>query len=242
MQVKLPLKKLIVELRYKPRLGFYGRMDSFGTELGDDYPDWERSGLTLEVQNKKKHRRLYLSADRSFIDVDAPDPDADFDRVEKLLAKLCKKFEITDLKRVGVRQWFAADLNKAFALLVDEFAERFLNRSDGLKSILADKIKDVAYVVDYETADGWRYNLRAGPMTKSQWLGTIMSDRNNFDRTEGATETIEKFRESIPEQFLFVDVDCYKEDHSADKLAKFMTAARRRSQEIVAKLIEYCKK
>lgn len=242
MPLKLPLKKLIVELRHKPTLGFYGRVDAIGEELQEDYPDWERTALTLEVQNRKKHRRLFLSADRIFVDVDAADPDADFDRAEKLLVKVSKKLEIAEFKRIGVRQWFAADLTKPFALMVDEFAARFLNGNEELKGILADKLKDVAYVVDYETSDGWRFNLRAGPMTKSQWLGTVAIDRNNFDRTEGATETIEKFRESIPEQFLFVDVDCYREDQSADKLAKFMIAVRKRSQEIVGKIIDYCKK
>jgi hypothetical protein len=123
---KLPLKKLVVELRYKPELGFYGKMDPIGLELADEFPDWQRSPLTLEVRNKKKHRRLFLSYNRVFLDVDEADSDGDFSRAEKLLRTVYPKLAVKEFLRIGVRQWFAANLDKPFALMVDEFAERFL--------------------------------------------------------------------------------------------------------------------
>ncbi len=237
-----PLKKLVVELRYKPDLGFYGKMDGIGQELAEEFPDWERSPLTLEVRNNKKHRRLFLSVERAFIDVDAAEPDAEFGRVEKLLGKVCPKLGVKDFLRVGVRQWFVADLNKSFALMVDEFAERFLSKNPDLNSIFGDKTKDVAYVADYETAEGWRYNLRMGPMMKSQWFATVAHEPGVFEWKEDDTETFEAFRQSFPEQFLFIDIDAYKENHPADKLDKLLGSVRRRSDDLASKLIEYCRK
>jgi hypothetical protein len=242
MLQKLPLKKLVVELRYKPELGFYGKMDSIGLELAEEYADWERSPLTLEVRNRKKHRRLFLSVLRAFVDLDDVDPDGDFSHAEKLLGKVCPKLDVKEFKRMGIRQWFAADLEKPFALMVDQFAERFLPKNQELGGILNDKTKDVAYVVECEAGEGWRYNLRLGPMTKAQWFVSVAYEPNAFEQGDEATETFEKFRQTIPDQFLYIDIDCFREDQPADKLDKFLATVRRRSHDLATKLIEYCKK
>jgi hypothetical protein len=243
MLQNLPLKKLVVELRYKADLGFYSKMDAVGVELADDFPDWERSPLTLEIRNKKKHRRLFTSVKRAFFDVDGGSPDSEFIFVEKLLRKVCAKLEVKQLSRSGIRQWFTADLGKPFALMVDEFSERFLPRGDYLKSILTDKTKDVGYVVDFETDEGLRYNLRMGPMLKSQWFSTVAHELNAFEQSEEeSANTFANFQASFPEQFLFIDIDSYQEDQPADKLDRFLSSAHRRSHDLVSKLIEYCKK
>lgn len=238
-----PLKKLVVELRYKADLGFYGKMDAVGVELADEFPDWERSSLTLEVRNKKKHRRLFMSVKRAFFEVDDCYSDVEFPFVAKLLGRLCARVEVKELARLGVRQWFAADLGKPFALMVDEFSDRFLARNGSLDSILSDKIKDVAYVVDFESDEGLRYNLRMGPMLKAQWFSTIAHDSNMFEQSEEENaKTLANFRASFPEQFLFVDIDSYREDQPADKLENILFNARRRTYEVVSKLIEFCQK
>lgn len=239
---KLPLRKLVVELRYKPDLAFYGKMDAMGIELAEDFPDWERTSLTLEVRNKKNHRRLYLSVKRAFYDADDADPNAEFSSTEKLLKRVCQTLGVQAFKRLGLRQWFAADLDKSFAVMVDEFSQRFLPRSEELSGILADATKDVAYVADYETSEGWRYNLRLGPMMKSQWFLTVAHELNAFEQPEEGSETFENYKRSFPEQFLFIDIDCYWEDQAAEKLDKFLTSVRRRSHDLAAKLIDYCRK
>jgi len=217
-------------------------MDSLGVELTEELPDWERSPLTLEVRNQKKHRRLFTSVKRSFLDLDDIDPDTDFGYAEKLLKKTCTRLEVKEVQRLGIRQWFAADLKKTFALMVDEFSERFLARNDTLGGILSDKTKDVAYAVDFETTEGWRYNLRMGPMTRAQWFLMVGHESSNFESGEAAVETLEKYQRSFPEQFLYIDIDCYKEDTSVDKMDKFLVGVRRRSHDLATKLIEYCKK
>lgn len=242
MLQNVPLKKLVVELRYKPDLGFYGKMDGIGLELAEDFPDWERSALTLEVRNRKKHRRLFLSHSRAFIDVDAADPTNDFDRIEKVLRKVCPRLAVKEFARIGVRQWFVADLDKTFALMVDQFSERFLPKNADLTGILTDKTKDVAYVADFETGEGWRYNLRVGPMEKSQWFTTVAHEMGAFEQGDEATETFEAFKRSFPDQFLYIDIDSYKEDQPTDKLEWFLVSVRRRSHDLATKLVQYCRK
>lgn len=218
MSLTVPLKKLVVEWRFKADLGFYGRMDRVALGLSRDYPDWERSPLTVEIRDKKRHRRIHLSVKRGFFDADGPNPLTDIDQAGKLANMICRELEVNSLTRCGVRQWFAADLGKPFALMVDEVAQRFLNQGPDLTAILADKVHDVAYTVDFETSDGWRYNLRLGPMLKSQWFQTILYEAGNFEVGEDEEETFEKYQDGFPEQFLFIDVDCYRDDVSVDKM------------------------
>ena len=49
------LKRLSINCEHKPTLRFYGLMDSLGTELEEEFPDWQRQALILLLHNKKKH-------------------------------------------------------------------------------------------------------------------------------------------------------------------------------------------
>jgi hypothetical protein len=241
MHRKPPLKKLVIELRYKPDLGFYGIMDSVGLALKEDFPYWERSPLTVEVRNQEHHRRIFLAQDRCFYEADAPDPDTEFDWVGTRLNKICKMLGVETLVRVGIRQWFVADLNKTFALMVDDLAQRFLIRNEQLTAILPDKTHDMGYTMIYKTKDEWKYNLRFGPMERNQWLQTVYSEPSLFEQKEDGSNTLLEFWQAIPEQFLYVDIDSFREDQPTQKLDEFLTKVRRKTHELVEKLIDFCK-
>jgi hypothetical protein len=239
----LPLKKLVIELRYKPELGFYGKMDTVGLNLSEKLPDWERSPLTVEVRNKKKHRRVFLSHRRCFYetDLDRAETALEFEFAATTLQEVYGGLAIGQFKRVGVRQWFAADLKKPFALMVDHIATRFLNEGDELSSILTDGKHDVAYAVDYETSEGWKYHLRIGPMTKEQWLHAVNYEASIFESPEGEdARTFEKYRDCLPENFLYLDIDCFQEDVAEERFTGLVTAFRRRSHDLAGRLILYC--
>jgi hypothetical protein len=244
MMPAIPLKKLVVELRYKPNLGFYGKIDSVAMGLAEKFPDWERSPLTVEIRNKKAHRRLFLSYKRLFYECDLQKAEAssEFENAAKTLDHVGRRLELDALTRIGVRQWFCADLEKTFALMVDEFDARFLGQTNELKQILTDKAEDLAYVVDYETNDAWKYHLRLGPMTRDEWFQRVAFEANVFEAPEGDdSATFEKYRTSVPENFLYLDVDCYQEEIEASRVKELMTMFRRRSHDVAGKLISYCK-
>lgn len=238
------LRKLVVELRYKPELRFYSKMDVVGANLSDDFPDWQRSPLTVEVRNKKKHRRVFLSHQRCFYETDLIPafPNPEFDFAEKTLTEVCAGIGLREVRRIGLRQWFASDLDKSFALMVDEVASRFHNQGDDLRAILSDRTHDVAYAADFEASEGWKYHLRLGPMTREQWFQAVSHEANIFESSEhGKEASFEEYRKGFPENFLYVDVDCYKEDVPADRFAEFVTTFRRKSHDLVGKLIRYCR-
>jgi len=240
----LPLKRLVVELRYKPDLGFYSKMDSVGQALLTQFPDWVRSPLSLEVRNKKHHRRVFLSYRRCFFQTDIDDSHASrvFESAEGALREVWTGLELTEFTRLGMRQWFAADLEKSFAAMVDDIAARFLRQDEELASILPHKMSDVGYVVDCETDEGWKYHLRLGPITKQQWQELVEYEPEIFEpsgREEAAT--LEAYLSSIPDNFLYLDIDCFQEHVRQDAIAELLTTFRRTSHQLASDLIRYCK-
>jgi hypothetical protein len=242
MQRKIPLKKLVVEVRYKPDLSFYEKMDQLGMDLASEFPDWQRSPLTLELRNKKHHRRLFFSHSRSFYEADGADPDTEFQYAGDRLKKASEKLSLSTLQRVGVRQWFAANLEKSFALMVDEIGQRFLGKNDELSNILNDKRDDLAYVVVFETKEGWKYRLQLGPMQKRQWFEMVLHEPSIFEAAEEGSETFDKFQKLLPEQLLYMDIDFYVENQPTNRFVEFLTAVRTRSHDITTSLIDFCKR
>ena len=238
-----PCRKIVIELRYAPDLAFYGKMDSAALQFSADFPDWERSPLTVEVRNKKKHRRMFLANRRCFFESDLgiSTPNSEYEAARGFLERICTDLNVEDLERIGVRQWFAANLNKPFALMVDEIADRFLKRDANLSAIFADQVSDLSYVVDYETTDGWKYHLRLGPMTRDEWFQRVSLDKNLFEASdEGEGATLEAYRASFPENFLYIDLDCYQEKVPVRELKERILTFHLRSHELAEQLIKYC--
>lgn len=228
--------------RYKPDLSFYGKMDSVAIAFADKFPHWERSPLTVEVRNRKKHRRIFLAHRRCFFESDplALESKSEFEFAMDGLERVCSALEITELQRIGVRQWIAADLEKPFALMVDEIESRFMSQNPILAEILSDKVTDLAYVVNFETTEGWKYNLQLGPMTREEWFQRVRYERGNFGQEDDdESASFETYQQSIPDNLLFIDVDCYQENASAGQLKQCVAAFRQRSHDLVGRLIQY---
>lgn len=238
-------RKLVIELRYKPELRFYGSMDGAASGLSDHYADWERSPLTVEIRNKKRHRRIFIASRRCFFESDLRASDnlrSEFEHANTDLASVSSKIEVKEFTRIGTRQWFAIGVERPFEFLVDTVAKRFLSQDEQLSAILSDDVQDVAYGVDYKTSDGWKYHLRLGPMTKEQWFENVAYERGIYEAPDADDkETFSNYKDSFPLNFLYVDLDCYAEDVTAKDLSATLTSFRRRSEDVVGKLVNYCK-
>jgi len=240
----IPLRKLLIELRYKPDIRFYGKMDELAIHFAEKFPDWERSPLTVEIRNIKKHRRVYLAHRRCFFESDlaAREINIEFDLALSTLDRILNVLSIDEFNRVGLRQWIAADLGKPFALMVDEIRTRFFNQGTDLCTILSDKTSDVAYYANYETDDGWEYRLGLGPMTRVEWFQRVKYEKNLFERTSNKNaETFENYKTTIPENLLYIDVDCFQKTLPASQLKERVAAFRKRSHDLITKLIQFCK-
>jgi hypothetical protein len=227
-----------LEIRYEPSLRVYGVMDKIGLDLADSYPDWERSPLTLEIRNKKLHRRCFLSHQRCFFEALGFATEAtEIERATSFFDMVHHELRFTKVLRLGIRRWLAVTSGEPFAQMVKAAATKFHPQDDSLRTLLRGRIEDVGYSVDVLTNNGWKYHLRSGPMERKQWFEMIPHEIGNFE----SEEAFKKYRESFPERMYFIDMDCYKEDTTYSDLQPLSSSMHQVSSEILADLIHYLK-
>jgi hypothetical protein len=59
------------------------------------------------------------------------------------------------------------------------------------------------YHVEVAHNDGWKFNLRLGPMLKAQWFEAVSHEEAAFSDSEAYN----LYKEEMPETFLFIDLD-----------------------------------
>jgi hypothetical protein len=235
---EIPVQHLVLELRYDPALRFYTVMDKIGLDLAEAYPDWERSPLTLDIRNKKYHRRCFLSYQRCFYEaLGFPALVPEIERAEKLFEKVHFEMAFTKVRRIGLRQWLTVVSDEPFAQMVKTVVKKVQPPDDKLSKLLRGRIEDVGHVVDVLADNGWKYHLRFGPMESKQWFELIPHEIGLFD----SPEAFKKYKESMPERFLFIDIDCYKDDTTFSDVASLVFSMRQVSSEIVGDLIHHLK-
>ena len=230
--LSLPVRAIAIEWRYKANLAFYSKMDAIGLDLLDDFPDWKRSALVLEVQNYSARRRFFMSYDRTVYHVVDP---ADFDvvseieRAEKLFGKVIQAVGLAEITRVGMRQWVAFAETITFAELVSRFRRRLCADLKQVDKILAGTVSDVGYITEVDVPPDWKYKLTCGPMNREQWTDYVKSAKESFK----SEEDWQAYVESIPETFVCFDMDCYKEDALPSDLNTWVRNARSVSHEVM---------
>ena len=241
MLENVPARKLVLEWRYPPDLHFYGKMDEIALKFADQFKDWERSALTVEVREKVKHRRTHLAFNRSFYEVDSPkEPSSECEIAYKFLDATAHALNLTKLTRVGLRYWFAIDLGLSFPALVDLVHDRFY-AAKPLAEMLPETVKDVSFITYYTHSNGWQFNLRVGPMESEQWFREIKYEPA-LHQSDDDPSAFAKLKKSIPEQFLYVDVDYFKEDVRLTDVPGMLVELRAHCQELVSSLKTYCSK
>lgn len=235
------LQKMVVEWRYNSSLGFFSQMDKAGASFVERFPHWTRAPQQLVMYDKKKHRQLLLSHSRSHYASDGPinyPGEAEF--AQKVIEEASKKLNINTFARMGIRIWHVAKEESSFESFVERLNSCFLHRSNALDKILNGRVEDIAYVVDVRRQDGWKYNIRVGPMKKNQWFEVVRHSADSFE-TEADGETFEKYRESFPEQFVYVDVDASVEKVRRHVGVSAILNVCNQIDETSRKLVEYCK-
>jgi hypothetical protein len=80
-------------------------------------------------------------------------------------------------------------------------------------------------------------------MRQAEWFEKVLHEPSIFD-TDGPDKkgvTLEEFRASLPEQFVHVDIDCFKENVDKADLNALLAEWRRFVEERSQRLINYLK-
>lgn len=233
--ISLPTRVLLIEWRFKPSLALYAAMDRIGIALHDDYPDWTRSPVTLEIRNKKRHRRFFMSHRRSFFESIAPlggEVNVEIEEAFALFGRLANELAIHELERMGVRQWIAPEKDCDFQHLVSSFSQAFYGSNSKLRDLLGAEVADVSYIAEAKTPAGWEFNLRCGPMQKAQWFSVVNYEQNLFE----SDSQRKSYQEEFPERVIYIDVDAYKEGIPKSDAKQLAVDMARDSRAVAARI------
>ena len=103
-----------------------------------------------------------------------------------------------------------------------------------LLDALQGKIEDFLYAVNVQTDHGWKYHLKSGPMERKQWFETIHYDRAIFPEGE-----FEEFKNSVPENMVFFDIDGMRVDFPYSELGTVTADIRRGTESVLRGLTNY---
>lgn len=234
------LKKIVIEVRYPPTLSVYANMDRVGIKLKDKFPDWARTSLTLELRNKIQHRRLHIAHRQSVFECDGPPDEVDTEVgiARESIQAVNDALSISTYQRFGMRSCFTSETRIEFPKLVKQVNDRLCVAIEGVDAFAGMALKDVGYTVNLSQGD-WTYNVRVGPMEKDQWFSFIRHQAEIFDANQ-PENSFEAFRDAMPERFLFIDVDAFREDVSVSDAFKVFRATQKKSQEVADKLVMHC--
>jgi hypothetical protein len=213
-------------------------MDAFGLEHLDEYPDWVRSGNSLELRNREKRKRFFVSHRRCFFDAICQSPTSgspETAEASRLFSDFADRMKITRIERLGLRIWAAFPKNYSFEKLVQKTSRKLNSNSRELLDCLDSEVVDSAFAVDLKTHDGWGMNLRSGPMKKSQWFNVVPHEMQLFRSDADAMDYQAKFSDVV----FYLEIDHFKEDFPYSEARDLCERMRCKFQTLATKLNDY---
>jgi hypothetical protein len=236
-------RRIIVEWRYKPRLLHFSLMDEAGAALEGDFPDWEKTPITVDLRNRQTHRRLVLGHSRTVIEMYSetnPEDAIRFAvRVQKVVAR---KLAYDGISRLGLRFWFALGTSQTFEALVAAMFDRLFRRDPAVERMLDAEVSDTQYVVDLRAdQEGWESHFRLGPMRREQWFQVVEYDPRLFPTNAQDPESLDQLRQTVPEILTYVDLDIYRPSVDPRDVEHLVEQALVRARSRVARVSEILK-
>lgn len=236
----LILQRIAAHASYKPNLRIYNQMDAVGIDLEEQFPDWHRQSLSLDLINKEKHRRFAIAFNRYAYESLAPSNARD----EIVLFQRCaeavnSRSSIKQHERVGIDVFFATQVSVDFNVLVGDVERAFLIPHKKIPSLEHTKLKDLAYFVDLKLEDSVVLQLRLGPMDRKQWFQQVKYDRRMFDE-ENPQTSYRAIASKVPGCFLHIECEISRENCTLREGMSALTTAFTEVQDIAEKLSEYC--
>jgi hypothetical protein len=207
------IQKLMMRFGYKPNLAVYTRMDAVAATMTDEFPQWERSALSLDLRNPELHQRFQILFNYCYFSCDEPsNPTESVAMANRLMDFALKKFEIGKLERVGVAYFSIVEDKRSFRDLVLACDKAFHVPLATIPAFDDCHLADTAYIVSAKERDTkWSRTVQVGPMIKSEFLAKFPFEIPLYDLEQ---KPLKAFQDAIPETFMFVssDVSCIQCD------------------------------
>ena len=199
------MRKLIIEIRFKPNLTFYKVKEDIGISLQKYFPDWRTDGLHITFANFPIKTQCFIEFNRlAYVCEDVKDIETQLKNFKKIYDTYTSLVKFESTKRVGVRNTIVNKIPLKYQELVSIFQERFFNKKNSLDSILVKQYKDVVFSADFEK-DNYDYHYLYGPVKKIEAIKRLglnfKPDESDFDDTNS-----------------YLDIDCFSEKSIANSV------------------------
>jgi len=214
-------------VNFEPDFTAIQRLYDAAKPLKKDFQHWQTKGSTFTFyENEGKHEFINVTVKRIGFEVVNPgDISKDLERMAKACKILAEGLGCKVFNRMGVKLLVYADLDLTFEDLKRQVQTICLPKNELLEKLTSPDVIDVALNFDYQR-DGKKVALRVGPMGREQGVGilkTVGSIEQVFQPLDQSRQFIDVV-ESIPESFLYFDVDAYiEEDNSLGSWVTFAT-------------------
>ena len=189
----------------------------------------------LKLQDRDKHRSFQVGHRGFSLSIDEPVTQGKAcSHVRRLIETASQKLDAESYERAGVRFTYVCESNKKFSDLCADVEKRFFCKSTTLSRIL-DDVNDVGFVVDCKCNDKWGYVMRLGPMVRKQWFEV----QDYSEKTFRSEIDFQKFQQSIPETFFYVDIDYGYQDAEAKDVGPFVEDASTHARKLAKNVSEY---
>ncbi|MFC1757224.1 hypothetical protein ACFL2H_00445 [Planctomycetota bacterium] len=238
MRQLLP-RKTVAEIVVAPSLRFYDEMVSIGEHLLEKMgtTDWQRRALSLEIQDRVKLQRVNLEYNRFFFEFDSePDScDSLVHNVDAYLVDTMVKFNMIDFQHVGFRQWWAIEIDgNDEKKLISKMSQHFLQLGHIEELSTQFQFEDAAQTLEFRDQNdpGKTCRIITGAMERDQWALHVPYATPDRGGTHLLSNGFETIKDSLPSDFVFVDVDFRLRCNGADKevVCEFFKSAATRSE------------
>lgn len=162
--------KYICQIRFRPTLLFFEKIFQISTSLEDEYEHWKASHDPSEVILFDSLKKCLINITPKSLTLVTENDEIGKNVLEEITRLINLFFEETNISvinRVGIRKISIHESTYDYQTFVDSFFEAFYSSRQEMKSISADSVDDVVYVLE-GIKNGYKTRVKLGPFKPEQ--------------------------------------------------------------------------
>ncbi|MGB5293831.1 MAG: hypothetical protein WBP34_02665 [Thermoanaerobaculia bacterium] len=237
---KPALKKVILEIRYKPDLGFYDRLMPAAQAFTDEYPHWQTSRLAVSLRDWDNRCSQAIRHNRFSYEQDSDNVELEKERIDLVLDRLPKALEVETALRFGYRRRYLVEVNMELGALVEVINTKLFSQDERLLKVLPRTVTDLMYRLDLKDDDGASYHLTLGPVQGAEAANYVVFNREQHLDPDTAQGDYADLVAAYPSVALFIDIDYYRfdEDIPLSEAKTFVEKARETTHKLAVDLTQ----
>ena len=213
---------------YKPELRFFDRMYGAAHAAENKFEHWWTDRINTVLHDYNRHECIRISSKRTAFELaNSENIDTSVKQLSGLTVDILNKLHCKTLTRMGLKLTIYADLKLSFDELAEQLRSVCMDKENALLKLTSSEIKDLLVSVDYPWNDN-TVKLRISCMNNEQGRGDLANVgevSQMYSPIEKGGEILELY-ESIPNEFLYFDIDIFNEqEQGIENWPRFTTSA-----------------